>query len=118
MNTIKRLLCLMLVLVIGLACFAGCNERPDPSDKDESKTESSDESTEESTDDSDETVPSDLISGLEDYYKFADSTLPYRILSRSSTTYEFESAAGLEGTAVEAAIFSRNEEVIDRKSVV
>ncbi|MBE6554458.1 MAG: hypothetical protein E7666_08975 [Ruminococcaceae bacterium] len=117
MNTIKRLLCLMLVLVIGLACFAGCNERPDPSDKDESKTESSDESTEESTDDSDETVPSDLISGLEDYYKFADSTLPYRILSRSSTTYEFESASGLEGSAVEAAVFARNEEVMERCGV-
>ncbi len=119
MNTVKRIFCLMLVLAMCLGALVAC-QRPenDPKDTDEHETDDKDGTKDdESTSDSQTALADDLISILDENYKFSDQTLSYRILSRSSTTYEFESAAGLDGTAVEAAIFSRNEEVMERCGV-
>ena len=114
----KRLFCMLLVLAMCLGALVAC-QRPenDPKETDENTTDDGEGTKDDDSDSTSDSLAADLISGLEDNYQFADTTLPYRILSRSSTTYEFESAAGLEGTAVEAAIFSRNEEVMERCGV-
>ncbi len=121
MNTMKRLLCMLLVLTVCLGILVGCQEKTnDPKDSD---TETDDGKTDDGTDDSDDTSGSatnddpKTRDDLNEYYSFGDGIEEYVILSRATTTYEFESAAGLNGTAVESAIFSRNEEVMERCNV-
>ncbi len=117
MNTTKRLLCMLLVLVMCLAVFAGCNgTTTDPKDSD-TETDGG-KNTDDSTGSTGTTDTEDpkTITGLQDSYDFGGMQ-EFTILSRSETSYEFESEAGMSGTAVESAIYARNEEVMERCNV-
>jgi len=119
MNTMKRLLCMLLVLVMCLSVLVGCRDNTtDPKDSDTESQSGSDDSSDDSGATSSGTQDDPKTrDDLAENYSFGDGVQEYTILSRSTTTYEFESAAGLNGTAVEAAIFSRNEEVMERCNI-
>ncbi|MBE6554050.1 MAG: hypothetical protein E7666_06895 [Ruminococcaceae bacterium] len=115
MKTMNRMICLLLMLVICLGAFAGCNtpENPpeDTSDTDESKEESS--SSDDGSDDTVTTMDERERDDLKQTYDFGGAQ-EFVILSRATTSYEFDSSKGFDGTAVEIAIYERNEEVMER----
>jgi len=119
MSTIKKLLCCLLALTLCLCAFVGCNGNTnDPKDSDTESQDNGNGDTDDSSDTSGTSQTDDpkTLTGLQDTYDFG-GTQEFTILSRSETSYEFESEAGMSGTAVEAAIYARNEEVMERCNV-
>jgi len=132
MNT-KRVLCLLLALVMLVCAFAGCTRNPadkgGSTDTNETTGEQGgnndatggggdgdDETT--GDDDTEETIPADQdTSHLKDEYQWGEGIQEYRVLSRTSTTYEFVSPE--EGTlsGVEQAVFDRNSAVEERCNI-
>ena len=122
MNTTKRVLCLLLVLVMLVCAFAGCTEKPNnngPTDTDETTGDGTKDDDDESDDDGEEsTIPEDIdTSHLNDSYIWEDKVQEYRILSRSSTAYEFESPDTGTLSGVQQAVFNRNSTVEERCNI-
>ena len=121
MNTTKRVLCMLLVLVMLVCAFAGCTEKPNSNDpKDTDETTGNDDGTkdDESDDDEESTVPEDIdTSHLNESYMWEDKIQEYRILSRSSTAYEFESPDTGTLSGVQQAVFNRNSTVEERCNI-
>jgi len=140
MNTTKRLLCLLLALVMMVCVFAGCTRDPadngDPTDTNET-TGNGDETGDNSGDDEttgdnggdDETTggngggETDEDPRKTDHhaptYSFGEGVQEFVILSRSSTTYEFdvEAPEGTKLSGVDQAVFDRNAAVEERCNV-
>lgn len=132
MNTTKRLLCLLLVLTMLVGMFAGCNDNSntnDPKDTDEETTAKDDGNNDATKGDDDATTAGDDVTTggdvtedprkadtLEPSYDFG-GVQEFVVLSRSSTTYEFESAKGANLSGVEQAIYDRNSATEERCKV-
>ena len=128
MNTMKRVFCLMLVLATIICAFAGCNDNSkpnEPKETDDSTTADKDATDGTTAGDDDETTGGDVTTGEDDIstdhlqqtYKWGDAVQEYRILSRSSTTYEFEAPDTADLSGVEQAVFDRNAEVEERCNI-
>ena len=121
MSKIQRALCLILVLVMCLGVFAGCqkpNESKDPKDTDETVNgDATDDDTEDTIDDKTETVDPKVRDDLKETYSFGDGVQEFVILSRASTTYELKAPDGVQLGGVEQAIFDRNAEVSERCNI-
>lgn len=104
---LKRFICLFLVLIVCAAAIAGCTDGGTKDDPGTSDSASTDSAAVEST------VPENQRDTLGD--KKFDGT--YRILTRTSTEYEFNSENTHGATNVNAAILSRNAAVEDRFGV-
>ncbi|MBQ8850484.1 MAG: hypothetical protein IJ011_09155 [Clostridia bacterium] len=105
----KRILCMLLVLLFLLAALVGCkNEAPDTEDSGKATdvTDATETSTNtESTVNDGDTLPTVDYGGKE-----------YRILSRTTTSYEFDPEK-VSGDTLSNAIFTRNEQVRSRYNV-
>jgi len=122
----SRLFCLLLVLAICLGVFAGCTlertDNGDPTDTGEPTVSDGDSTTadKESADETnsgettaDQTENPKERNDLNDEYRFGDTTQEFVILTRATTSYEFETKSDAL-TGVEQAIFDRNAEVMQR----
>ena len=124
MNTTKRLLCLLLVLVMLVCAFAGCTEKPNDNDpKDTDETTGNDDDTKGDDDESDgddisdETTDPRKADTLLPSYSFGEGVQEFVILSRRSTTYEFEASSEGKLSGVEQAVYDRNSAVEERCNV-
>jgi len=122
MSKLCKALCLILVLVMCLGVFAGCNNTPannDPKDTDDGTATTAgdenggDDDTTAGDDDSTATENPKERNDLDPEYIFEGKTQEFIILTRATTAYEFESPTG-ELAGVEQAIFDRNAEVAER----
>ncbi len=118
MSKFYKALCLLLVLVMCLGVFAGCNNNTnnEPKDTDETTGNNGDATDPEETttgDDATETVNPKERDDLDPEYIFDGQTQEFVILTRATTAYEFEST-GANLAGVEQAIFDRNAEVAER----
>jgi len=117
MSLLKRFFCVLLAIMLCMTLLVACAPPTEPTNPTVSDSQESDKrSSESETTDTSDTEDPKTLTGLQDTYDFGGMQ-EFTILSRSETSYEFESVAGLSGTAVEAAIYSRNEEVMERCNV-
>ena len=124
MGRIQKLFCLILVLAICLGAFAGC-QNPDagkePTDTNEGTGDGDatvgGDPDDKTTDSGEETtVNPKEADDLIDVKPF-ESTQEFVILSRATTTYEFESPENVQLSGVEQAIFDRNAQVVERCNI-
>ncbi len=128
MNTTKRLLCLLLVLTMLVGVLAGCNDnsKKNPDDTDDETSTTAGNGDENGNDDTtagdDNTTGGDVTEDprkadtLDPSYDFG-GVQEFVVLSRSSTTYEFESPKGANLSGVEQAIYDRNAATEERCNV-
>ncbi len=119
MTTMNRMLCFLLMLVICLGAFAGCNTSDKPpadTDTDENQDETESTSDDDGSDETTSSVDERERDDLKATYDFG-GTQEFVILSRATTSYEFDSSKGFDGTAVEIAIYERNEAVMERCNI-
>lgn len=118
MNTVKKLICMLLVLVMCLGALASCNT-PDPKDPVDTDDATEGDGTTGGGDDGSDDETTEDPSTRDDLVDFPgfETTQEYVVYSRSTTAYEFETPKGDNLSGVNQALFNRNAEVMQRCNV-
>ena len=117
----KKIIALILVAIMLLAVLISCKNNNGPSNGDGSSSGSDNSDIVENGDSDDSSSSSDTESYVNDEdtlgeYDFGGKEI--NIVTRGSTEYEYQSRAGLKGTIVDKAVYTRETSVENRFKVV